>query len=525
MLTFPKYQPIFFNKPQICGNCEILTFPNQELYYQLEKDEIDTAELFDDTEFEINPFSEITSNDLVFEVDLPNATDLYFQLYLGTQTIVFLKRDGFYEEQIAPNVWLKNIGTTQMGVSGRIHTFLVANIDAIIGTTSTDNLGVITIANVPANSYVYDFGNLLINVTTIVAPTIATYMQNGYYDNITKKMKFGFISNFITQALIYNKQIPLALEAGKTYKLNFDYTTLKSNIIVAFGITDILNQYIAGGTTTSLVQDLNGNLSLIFTVPTNDIYKVNIEFTATQANPDFTQVFFDNISVKELLFCEITEIKLIKDNLIIDIFDNNGNTNVINIDNQSHVIVAVNISEILTSVFEDADIYPYDFCFNLKMKDCNDVVYNSNKFKILDPNKDPCFNKKTRISWYNNCDFAGLKYPVGVLNDVYVDGFIRRVSGEKLTRSIFVNSNGKHTLNYNLSYDKYLLKVINYTDNIHTFIERAFLHSHFFINNERYMIENGSNYDLGRANSGRTTSEIELVKEGTELVILSCCDL
>ena len=130
----------------------------------------------------------------------------------------------------------------------------------------------------------------------------------------------------------------------------------------------------------------------------------------------------------------------------------------------------------------------------------------------------------SELSTVNLSSFAGNEYPLGVVNDVYVNGYVKRISGDKKDRSVFTSSEGKLSMAYNFSVDKYNLKIVNYTENTHNFIERAILHSHFYINDERFVFDDSSNYDYGRSNSDRFTADINLIKDGSELIVIDCCN-
>jgi len=68
MLTFPKYQPIWFNKPPICGKCDIVTIgDNKDFSFVYNPSLVPTPNLYPDGDYEYNPFNPIT---LIFTIPI-----------------------------------------------------------------------------------------------------------------------------------------------------------------------------------------------------------------------------------------------------------------------------------------------------------------------------------------------------------------------------------------------------------------------------------------------------------------------
>jgi len=110
-MRIPKYQWLTQEPNQSCGFCDEVAVTSEfDKNFQLIADVIDNPELYPDGDYEYNPFSPITTEDLVFDIEsLPNDGE-YFTLYLGTQVIVLHCTTGISFTNYG-NLWVVKCGT------------------------------------------------------------------------------------------------------------------------------------------------------------------------------------------------------------------------------------------------------------------------------------------------------------------------------------------------------------------------------------------------------------------------------
>lgn len=538
MLTFPKYQPIYFENIPTCGSCDKITIPRGNLNIQANKNEVNTPELFLNGNFDTNPFSPITSTDLVFNfnwgVDLIPYNS-YFTLYIANKAYIFkfienTNNTPFYTTVISGNVTIIDIhiafdllGTkiSPIAIASRLQSVLQQIVDVNHGTTSTINGTYpfqITIANIPSGSYLDDIPySILTNISTVGASINGIYLLNGFYNSTTKQINYYPIDISNSVAMIFKSNV--YLENGKTYKINYGYATIDNfSFVQLLGDSSNNLVYISGLINPLPVSFAGLNRTEIFNCTLDDTYTMHFIFTPTNTS---NQLAFDNISVKEFIYCEITDVILVIDgNTEYTITNTYYTIQIVN----NNYILQIDLDNLFTVLFDDVDVDFTSKCFQIKLKDCDDNEFVSNIFNSVDPNNLSCGFKKIRLTWYNKCSFAGNEYPLGVMNDVYVNGFVKRTPGDKKSRTVFTSTEGKVSLAYNYSVDKYTLKIVNYTENTHNFIERAILHSNFYINDVKYTINESSSYDYGRSNSDRFTADVNLIKDGSELIVIDCCN-
>lgn len=521
MLTFPKYQPIWFNKTPICGKCDIVTFSdNKDLSFVYNRSLVHTPNLFINSEFNNNPFMPITSTDLVFNINsIPNDQE-YWTLYIESKIYIIKRVIDPTAIQVIGNItiipYYNPSGTANAQLLIDFNNF----VDTSHGTTTSLSGNTFTIADIPANSYLDDTAfNLLTNINTVGAQIESFSLLNGYYDEVTKKIKYLLVYNYYSgfMRITFNK----ILDALKTFNLKYLYKTpngfnYEITIIDNVTASTILDTTTLNLPFTSTEKEIKYNITTVG----NNGYTFRFFFTPENADIN-TYLTVDNISLNKVEYCDISEIKIIDSN-------NNESTlsttyyTITSGDNYS--LLNINIPDFLQDIYADNQIDWRNLCFRIKLKDCNNNIYISNYFNFHYYATVECRDTKTRLTWYNKCQFNGIDYSNGNMFEIYVKGFPRRLSIDKSDRNVFISSEGKHSLAYDFSYVRYELKVVGYTELLHEVIEKAVLHSHFYINGERYMIDSDSKYEFGRNINARMTATIELIKDGSELLILDCCN-
>jgi hypothetical protein len=135
-MRIPKYQWLMQEPNQSCGFCDEVAVTSEfDKNFQLIADVIDNPEIYPDGDYEYNPFNPITTEDLVFDIEsLPNDGE-YFTLYLNSSyssslhdNVFHLQIMGIYNGKIAEHLALFN---------ARVRSFLIANIDPLLGTTTS----------------------------------------------------------------------------------------------------------------------------------------------------------------------------------------------------------------------------------------------------------------------------------------------------------------------------------------------------------------------------------------------------
>lgn len=524
MLTFPKYQPIWFNKPPICGKCDIVTIgDNKDFSFVYNRSLVHTPNLFINSEFNNNPFMPITSTDLVFDINTILNDQEYWTLYIESKIYIIKTAINPTAIQVIGNITIIPYYTLMQTANAQLLIDFNNFVDTSHGTTTGLSGNTFTIADIPANSYLDDTAfNLLTNINTVGAQIESFSLINGYYDEVTNKIKYLLVYNYDSgfMRITFNK----ILDALKTFNLKYLYKTTNGfnyeiTIIDNVTASTILDTTTLNLPLTSTEKEIKYNITTVG----NNEYTFIFLFTPENADIN-TYLTVDNISLNKVEYCDISEVKLIADNgLDFTLTLESSPYLTLTPINDISVLFNLEISEILT-LLEDAD---YDWrknCIRFQIKDCDNNVYYSNYFNFHDSNTPACLDTKTRITWYNKCSFNGIDYSNGNMFEIYVKGFPRRLSIDKSDRNVFISSEGKHSLAYDFSYVRYELKVVGYTEILHEVIEKAVLHSHFYINGERYMIDSDSKYEFGRNINARMTATIELIKDGTELLILDCCN-
>ena len=467
-----------------CGLCDEVAVTSEfDKNFQLIADKIEHTNIYPDGDFSINPFAEITSNDLSFELVLPMAVDKYFTLYLGTEIIIFKSGSTTAFTHVG-NIWVSTL--PNLSKPAKIVEFLNDNIDPLIGTTSSETSGVILIEDVPSGSYVDDTPfSTLTNVTTVTATVSGMYLYNGYYDAVTDKIKYLYISDFYTPLLILQANVPIV--NGTTYEVSYGYISQSA-----------FEYQVAVSTDGTLINSsTERTISYLFTSPATTTAIVEIRLTPT--TPSTAELSIDNIVFKELEYQTLENVEVIDCDGIeteIDFATTIYNQNIL-----------VELLESLPNIFQ------------LKFTDSNDNVFYSRWYEIKESTD--C-NGLIKINWTNNCLFKEVDYKnLPFDNELLLTGVKIKQPLELHDNVDTINSSGAKVSIYKNTQASYEVRLHPYLEDTQNTIERIFEHKTVLINDEEYnAIEV---YQTTEIDLGIYTGRIDLLKKGTEIISSSCC--
>ena len=483
-MHIPKYQWLMPQPNTSCGFCDELAVSSEfDKNFQLIADKIEHTNIYPDGDFSFNPFAEITSNDLSFELVLPMAVDKYFTLYLGTEIIIFKSGSTTAFTHVG-NIWVSTL--PNLSKPAKIVEFLNDNIDPLIGTTSSETSGVILIEDVPSGSYVDDTPfSTLTNVTTVTATVSGMYLYNGYYDAVTDKIKYLYISDFYTPLLILQANVPIV--NGTTYEVSYGYISQSA-----------FEYQVAVSTDGTLINSsTERTISYLFTSPATTTAIVEIRLTPT--TPSTAELSIDNIVFKELEYQTLENVEVIDCDGIeteIDFATTIYNQNIL-----------VELLESLPNIFQ------------LKFTDSNDNVFYSRWYEIKESTD--C-NGLIKINWTNNCLFKEVDYKnLPFDNELLLTGVKIKQPLELHDNVDTINSSGAKVSIYKNTQASYEVRLHPYLEDTQNTIERIFEHKTVLINDEEYnAIEV---YQTTEIDLGIYTGRIDLLKKGTEIISSSCC--
>ena len=467
-----------------CGLCDEVAVTSEfDKNFQLIADKIEHTNIYPDGDFSINPFAEITSNDLSFELVLPMAVDKYFTLYLGTEIIIFKSGSTTAFTHVG-NIWVSTL--PNLSKPAKIVEFLNDNIDPLIGTTSSETSGVILIEDVPSGSYVDDTPfSTLTNVTTVTATVSGMYLYNGYYDAVTDKIKYLYISDIYTPLLTLQANVPIV--NGTTYEVSYGYISQSA-----------FEYQVAVSTDGTLINSsTERTISYLFTSPATTTAIVEIRLTPT--TPSTAELSIDNIVFKELEYQTLENVEVIDCDGIeteIDFATTIYNQNIL-----------VELLESLPNIFQ------------LKFTDSNDNVFYSRWYEIKESTD--C-NGLIKINWTNNCLFKEVDYKnLPFDNELLLTGVKIKQPLELHDNVDTINSSGAKVSIYKNTQASYEVRLHPYLEDTQNTIERIFEHKTVLINDEEYnAIEV---YQTTEIDLGIYTGRIDLLKKGTEIISSSCC--
>ena len=404
-------------------------------------------------EFITNPFDEITSTDLEFDL-IVSPLGQQLQFYFGSNIYLIEWSDisENYSYTIQDGVYFVKIKQSMSGSASRFLSFLNDILDVNEGTTSTSLSLTFTIADVPAGSYLnsYDFIN---NISTVTASTnIAHWM---YWNNSKLNMRYKDLFLF-SDDIFYSFEDTLS--GSNVYSFKFYYTSIYNDM------------------TGSISFDVGTNPPTVINV-NFDSYDgfVEVDFQATLNPCTITINVNNNNHINGISFYKIEKY----DTLLYNVTNNISGNVPVAVYSRAELIAL--ISDLLGFDFDceftscctvpdiefditlpnDDSVYHYTLtsywrkgfinfpelpletiipeCFTYAILDSNkDLVACSNLFEKVE---DCCF--VTKIEYSNNEDAFGFTYPIGVTNSVNFPFFLHSPQ-YPTTEKIYKQTNGQY---------------------------------------------------------------------------------
>ena len=486
-MRIPKYQWLMQEPNQSCGFCDAVAVTSGfDKHFQLVTDVIDNPELYPNGDFEINPFSEITSTDLSFEKGTVTLGDS-FTLYIGGYVLVWVAKAGFSYVEF-DNIRVQNLGMLDLTA---FKNLMNTNYDPIFGTTTTLTSGTITIADVPAGSYLDNTVNApLINITTVTPAVAGMYLRNGYYNATTKQINYLNINDGISDSLTLRTDV--ALEANKLYRFKYGYATIHN-----FDYTFKVIGFYTPPTATLIPNFSNGLLEFEYEPTVTDDYTLEISFNPENATT--AQLAIDNISAKNLEYQTIQTLEVI---------DCDG------VESEIDYATTVYNENILVELLEAVPSV-----FRLKITDSDDNIFYSRWYSVKEV--DEC-SGLIKVNWTNNCKFSEVDYKnLPFDNELLLTGVKIKQALELHDNVDSINASGAKISIYKNTQASYELRLHPYLEDTQNTIERIFEHTEVLINNEEYNAIDV--FQVTEIDLGVYTGRVDLLKKDTEIISSICC--
>lgn len=407
-------------------------------------------------DFTVNPFDEITSNDITFQITFPKEEQL--QLYIEDKVyIIWLDYFGFYPYSYTQqdNVYFVRVSSGGIGddsvTRNRFLAFLNEVIDVNHSTTSSLSSPTFTIADVPAGSYInnsFDFVNTLTGVTASTNIGKLFYWNNGqiiYYTTELADTSYSFQAD---------------LEYVVAYRFKIYYTSFYNDITGTITFDD--------GTNTPTVVNISfdsydGFIDVSYIGTFTSTHTITIDFT--DLNGHLNGLNIQKIEQYDTVFFNVTQ--NISGNVPIGLYSKTELINLISdilgFDFDCEFTSCCDIADIEFNVTlndEDTDylykLSPYwqkgfvDFpeldldtintdCFTYAILDKDkNLIACSNLFEKV---TDCCYVSK--IEYSNNEDAFGFTYPTGVTNSINFPFFLHSPK-YPTTEKIYKQTNGQY---------------------------------------------------------------------------------
>lgn len=264
-------------------------------------------------------------------------------------------------------------------------------------------------------------------------------------------------------------------------------------------------------------EEFEGNRDL-FTIPSTGNYRIKFTLTSEDATPlPLNSAVIDDIIVSPyynipteidsitLTDCDGTVTEL--DSSIIDDIEYN-----VDYDN----IIGNLLVTIPSSNFS---VGAYSLTINY-----DGGTIQSNILNFFDTSS--CVHNKRLIPfrWSDKCLFGCIDYSLFYFeNEVYLNAYFEMQDNDIIERITSLQPDGRSKLIYNHSVEKALLRVGLQPSFIHSNFARIFEHGNFYIDNNKYYIDRGSSYNVTSIKNGGYLAQIELIKDGSEVIKTSCC--
>lgn len=498
-MRIPSYQWLMPEQNSNCDFCDEVSISSEfEPKFQILAEQIEHENLFPDGDFETNPFSLITSDDLVFDIASYPSDFNYFTIYINGRAYAIRREDSWpltnrFDVYTFDNLTIVAVSALSFSSWKEIiKDYLINEIDTVYGTTSSLLGDTFTIENIPSGSYLDDTAySLLTNINTISASKILQ-MRNGYYNAVEKRIDYKNISG-ASLLIVYN----VSLVNGLLYDNRFNYITLStfnylgkifnpSNVEV-YSTSNLLDL-------TTSKREVRSNLNALAT----GSYKYRHLFT-----PSYLSIT-NNLSVDDF---SVTQIE----------YETLENVEVVNCDNETLDIdyaTTIYNENILVEILES---WPNPF--QLKFTDGDDNVFYSRWYSIKE--SDDC-DVQFKIDWTSNCKFSDLDYTnLPFTNQLLLTGVKIKNPLEVLDSVDNITPDGRKVSIYKNTQQTFELRLHPYSEKTQNTLERIFDHSEVKINNELYNATEA--YQTSEVDLGVYTGRVDLYKDGTQVITSSCC--
>lgn len=496
-MRFPKYQ--WMQEEPIndsCGFCDVL--------YKTQNAENATGNSFQvildtnsvsDNKFTSNPFNEITSGSLTFTFNSAFTTGQRTTIYCCGKIFIF-KAGSSYSVNIVGNIY--EIILDGSGFGGDIMTGLkdaiVANIDAVCGTTTTFVLGApstYTIANVPAGSYIDNSLGFFTSVATISTSPIVSY---GFHYEGNKICYLDYGTKYTT----FQYNFSQSLTTGLTEIIKFHYNSVSTT----FGITVTIDDGIDPPTTYTSAIGLSGTIELSY-IPTNTGTHT-IELILTDPENIKSGFNIERITVQELI--TVTD---------LDVEDCNGNITPFSYGN-----IYLDDTNDNVVLFSLNDNYPEVFRFIIT--DSADNTLTSRWYKVAD--KDDCTNGKLySVKWTNGCNLGEIDYSaLPFTNELLLSGVLLKSDTDLIDSVENITASGRKISIYKNTQSVYEFRMHPYlSDTFEIILEGIFAHDTVTIDGIEY--NTTDKVQISELDLGVYTGRVDLYKDGTNLITKNCC--
>lgn len=258
----------------------------------------DGSNLFPNPNYNTNPFSKATTTDLSFELVGSISNNKYFTLYLNDQCIVFKKGGSTTFTQLG-KLWIARF--PNLLSSEKIAEFLQDNIDSLVGTTTSESLGVITISNVPTETYIDDTAySILTDITSVSTGVAGIYAKNIYYNFDTKQINYYAFDTVDLEATL---KTDVVMANSSNYIIKYGYATI-NDFNHTFKIFNSSNVEVFSNNINPLPTSFTGeNVVLYFIAPIDDTFTFVFSFIPENQTD---QIAFDNVYVIDSPLINVT---------------------------------------------------------------------------------------------------------------------------------------------------------------------------------------------------------------------------
>jgi hypothetical protein len=498
-MRIPSYQWLMPEQNSNCDFCDEVSISSEfEPKFQILAEQIEHENLFPDGDFETNPFSLITSDDLVFDISSYPSDFNYFTIYINGRAYAIRREDSWpltnrFDVYTFDNLTIVAVSALSFSSWKEIiKDYLINEIDTVYGTTSSLVGDTFTIENIPSGSYLDDTAySLLTNINTVSAGSI-NKLRSGYYNSTTKQINYKNISG---ASLIL--EYKATLSNFVFYRNRFEYATIQEfNCILKIidsSNVEIYSESILLDTSYSGV-----DITRSFLATGDEEFTYRYRFTPSNIVIN-NQLALDNFSLNEIEYETLESVEVV-----------NCDNETLEIDYATTIYNGNILVEILESLPNP---------FQLKFTDSNDNVFYSRWYSIKE--SDDC-DVQFKIDWTNNCKFSDLDYTnLPFTNQLLLTGVKIKNPLEVLDSVDNITPDGRKVSIYKNTQQTFELRLHPYSEETQSTLERIFDHSEVKINDELYNATEA--YQTSEVDLGVYTGRVDLYKDGTQVITSSCC--